>query len=61
MIPMNKYEVKYFDKSEWEEISEISILESLHDAFDRVTPSIQEMLRGKQVLTTHAKFRIKDR
>ncbi|MGD8257760.1 MAG: hypothetical protein PVG70_16955 [Desulfobacterales bacterium] len=58
---MNKYEVKYFDKSEWEEISEISILENLHDAFDRVTPSIQEMLRGKQVLTTHAKFRIKDR
>ncbi|MGD8889964.1 MAG: hypothetical protein PVF53_16250 [Desulfobacterales bacterium] len=58
---MNKYEVKYFDKSEWEEISEISILESLHDAFDRVTPSIQEMLRGKQVLTTQAKFRIKDR
>ncbi|MGD9374084.1 MAG: hypothetical protein PVF14_21835 [Desulfobacterales bacterium] len=58
---MNKYEVKYFDKSEWEEISEISILENLHDAFDRVTPSIQEMLRGKQVLTTQAKFRIKDR
>jgi len=56
---MNKYEVKYFDKGEWEEISEISILERLHDAFERVTPSIQEMLQGKQVLTTQAKFRIK--
>ena len=58
---MNKYEVKYFDKNEWEEISEIGILESLHEAFERVTPSIQKLLRGKQVLTTQAKFRIKDR
>lgn len=56
---MNLYEVKYHDKQEWEEISEIEILESLLEVFDRVTPAIQEMIQGRRVLTPSAKYRIK--
>jgi len=58
---MNLYEVKYHDKQAWEEISEIEILESLLEVFDRVTPAIQEMIQGKRVLTPKAMYRIKDR
>ena len=56
---MNQYEVKYIGKEEWEEIAEIKVLERLFEVFDRVTPSIQEMIKGKQVLTPEAIFRIK--
>jgi hypothetical protein len=56
---MNQYEVKYHDKEEWEEISEIEVLESLHEVFVRVTPAIQDMIQGRRVLTPNAMYRIK--
>jgi len=58
---MNQYEVKYVGKEEWEEIAETKVLERLLEVFDRVTPSIQEMIKGKHVLTPQAIFRIKIR
>ena len=56
---MNQYEVKYHDKQQWEAISEIEVLESLHEVFVRVTPAIQDMIRGRRVLTPNAMYRIK--
>jgi len=56
---MNLYEVKYHDKQEWQEISEIEVLESLHEVFDRVTAAIQDMIQGRRVLTPNAMYRIK--
>ena len=58
MFEMPHYEVRYHDKTEWEDTSEIEILESLQDVFVQVTPSIQGMIQGKQVLTPHATYRI---
>jgi len=58
MFEMPHYEVKYHDKAEWEDISEIEVLESLQDVFALVSPSIQDMIQGKQVLTPDATYRI---
>jgi len=56
---MNLYEVKYHDKQEWQEISEIEVLENLYEVFDRVTPAIQDMIQGRRILTPNAVYRIK--
>ena len=50
MFAMPLYEVRYDDKIEWEEISEIDLMQRLHDTYDRVTPAIQQMIEGEQVL-----------
>jgi hypothetical protein len=60
MFEMPHYEVRYHNKAEWEDVSEIEVLESLQEVFVRVTPSIQEMIQGKQVLTPDATYRIID-
>ena len=56
---MPLYEVKYHGKEEWEEISEVDLMQKLHETFDRVTPFIQLMIEGKQVLTPEAVYRLK--
>jgi hypothetical protein len=56
---MLHYEVRYFDKTEWEKISEVEVLQSLQDAFVRVTPALRDMIQGKQVTTPNARYRIK--
>ena len=56
---MPSYEVKYHDKKEWEKISETQILGKLQESFGQVTPVIQKMIDGNQVLTPNAAFRIK--
>ena len=56
---MLHYEVRYFDKTEWEKISEVEVLESLQDAFVRITPALKDMIQGKRVTTPDATYRIK--
>jgi hypothetical protein len=56
---MLHYEVRYFDKTEWEKISEVEVLESLQDAFVRITPVLKDMIQGKRVTTPNATYRIK--
>ena len=60
LFKMLRYEVKYYDKNHWEEISETQVLESLQESFNRVTPAIQELIEGKQVLTSEAAYRVKE-
>jgi len=59
MFAMPLYEVRYDDKIEWEEISEIDLMQRLHDTYDRVTPAIQQMIEGEQVYTPEAVYRLK--
>ena len=59
MFAMPSYEVKYKNKNEWEEISEINVLGSLQEVYSQVTPVIQELIDGKQVPTPNAIYRIK--
>jgi hypothetical protein len=56
---MHRYEVKYFGNEEWQEISEIKMLESFFEVFERVTPAVEELIAGKQVLTSEAIYQIK--
>ena len=44
---MLHYDVRYFDKTEWEKISEVEVLESLQDAFVRITPALRDMIQGQ--------------
>jgi hypothetical protein len=61
MFSMPQYEVRFHDRAKWEEISEIELMHLLQKSYDRVTPAIQQMLEGEQVLTTDAVYRLKNR
>jgi hypothetical protein len=61
MFEMPQYEVRDLNMSEWENISEIDIMQKLHESFERVTPAIQKMIDGEQVLTQYAVYRLKRR
>ena len=61
MFEMPQYEVRDHNTSDWRDISEIDIMLRLHESFDRVTPAIQQMIEGKQVMTQYAIYRLKAR
>ena len=54
------YEVRYHGARDWEDISEIDLLQRLHESYERVTPAIQLLLEGHQLLTADAVYRLKD-
>ena len=59
LFSMPSYEVRYQDTQDWEKISETKALGKLQEAYGQITPVLQEMIDGKQVLTPQAVFRIK--
>jgi hypothetical protein len=56
---MAQFEVRYFDKDNWEEVSENTILEVIQESFIRATPAINEMLKGKMLLASNGIYRMK--
>ncbi len=56
---MPLYEVKYHEKDEWTEISDLKLMDQLYRSFNKVTPAIKEMIMGKEVKTEHGIFRLK--
>ena len=56
---MPLYEVKYYGKENWEDISDIDLLQKLHETFYRVIPAIQQILEGDLLLTPEAVYRLK--
>ena len=61
MFAMPQYEVRNLNKADWEEISEIDLMQRLHEHYDRVTPAIQQMIEGQHLLTQYAVYRLKRR
>ena len=59
MYAMPQYEVRYHDDGDWNEISELALMDELYKTFDKVTPAIKEMILGKEVKTPHGIFRLK--
>ena len=57
---MPLYEAKYHDKTEWEEISEIELMDGLYRIYNKVTPAIKKMILGMEVETPDAVYRLKD-
>lgn len=52
------YEVRYCDAKHWEQVSETAVLEKLQESYSMVTPVIQQLLDGKQVVARDAVYRI---
>jgi len=59
MYTLPLYEAKYNEKEEWEEISEVELMEGLSQVFKQVTPAIKEMIDGKEIDTPAAVYRLK--
>ena len=53
------YEAKYNEKGDWEEITEIQLMDGLYRIYKKVTPAIKEMIEGKEIITPEAVFRLK--
>jgi len=56
---MPLYEVRYHGKENWGNISDIDLMQKLHETFDRVIPAIQKILEGDLLLTPEAVYRLK--
>ena len=59
IFKMPQYEAKYHEDEEWQEVSEIRVINELYKAFKKVTPAIKEMIDGKEVKTPDAVYRFK--
>lgn len=59
MVTMPRYEFRLSDKEDWQEISDIELMEGLYKVYDRVTPAIKEMIKGKELRTPDAVYRMK--
>jgi len=57
---MPQYETRSFNTAEWRDISEVDMMGELHEYFERVTPVIEQMIEGQQVLTQYAVYRLKN-
>ena len=57
---MSQFQVKYLDEDDWQEVSETFVLEKLVGVFDRITPLLSEMIRGKEIITPEGFFRMKN-
>lgn len=59
MYALPLYEAKYNEKEEWQEISEVELMEGLYKVFDKVAPAIEKMIGGKEIDTPEAVYRLK--
>jgi len=59
MVTMPRYEVRYEENEDWEEISEFDLMNGLYKLFHRVTPAIKEMINGNELRTPEAVYRLK--
>ncbi len=58
MDSMPCYEIRYFKSDDWQEISDIQLMEELYKIYTRATPAIKKMLGGKVLQTPDASFRL---
>ena len=59
MWAMPLYEVKYHEEDEWNEISDVELMDQLYRTYRKVTPVIKEMISGKEVSTPYGTYRLK--
>ncbi len=59
MFAMPSYEVRYKDCEQWEQISDLELIDSLYKFYKKVTPAIKEMINGKEIITPGAIYRLK--
>ena len=59
MFSMPLYEAKYHDDDQWQEISELKLMDELYKSYKKVTPAIKEMILGNEVKTPYGIYRLK--
>jgi len=59
MYAMPRYEVRYHKDGDWDEISELALMDELYKTFDKVTPAIKEGIMGERLITGHGVFRLR--
>ena len=59
MYALPLYEAKYNEREDWEQISEVELMEGLYKVFDKVAPAIKEMMEGKEIDTPEGVYRLK--
>jgi len=59
MYTLPLYEAKFNEKEDWEEITEIQLMDGLYRIYKKVTPAIKKMIEGKEIITPEAVFRLK--
>ena len=59
MVAITRYEVRYHEKEDWQEISDVEMMEGLYKVYNRVTPAIKQMIKGKELQTPDAVYRLK--
>ena len=59
MVAMPLYEVRYKDCEDWEQISDIELMDRLYRIYKKVTPAIKDMIDGKEIVTPGAIYRLK--
>ena len=55
--PGRFFQIKEAAKETWEDVSEKILLEMLATRFDRLTPVLSIILRGKEIVTAHESYR----
>ena len=56
---MPRYEVRFNGEEEWEEISDVELMDKLYKFHNKVSPVIKQMIEGKQLQTPDAAYRLK--
>ena len=56
---MPQYEVRFHEKTDWVEISELELMDGLYKIYRKITPAIKEMIMGKEVETPDGFYRLK--
>ena len=56
---MPLYEVKYPESDVWYEISDLELMDELYKTCKKFTPTIKEMINGREVETPYGIFRLK--
>ncbi len=59
MYSMPLYEVKYPGADEWNEISDLELMNELYKTYSKVTPAIKLMINGREIVTLHGTYRLK--
>ena len=59
MVAMPLYEVKYKDCEDWEQISDLELMDRLYRIYKKVTPAIKDMINGKEISAAGAVYRLK--
>ena len=54
-----QFEVKYLNENNWKEIPEKDFLLNLVDTYDQITPIIAALIKGEEIATSSAVYRIR--